>query len=222
MKKLLLLVVLSACAHRPVQPASTPDAAVVQLFQQGVALAREGDLTRAEEYLAAAHRAGGHDAKTLSALLGVCVRASRLRSVLAYAAPYLQEHPAEPRLWLLVASVQLALGQLAEAQRSGEHALVPSRAEAQAADTGAPHEAAAHYLLGRVATALATHAAGASRRKYEAAARAHFERSLALAPDGRHGEELRASLHAAPSHRAAALAGAAAHMRALSPRQPVR
>jgi tetratricopeptide (TPR) repeat protein len=183
-----LLALLTACAHAPTTPlAHTSAAQQSLLYRQGVALAQQGDLTRAEEYLAAAHRGGGRDGKSLSALLGVCVRASRLRSALAYAQPFLHEHPDEPALWLLVSSVQLALGESLSAQRSAEQAL---RAESVQTEQAA----AAHYLLGRLSAAQAEQARGRDKHTALALARQHYTRYLALAPAGQHSAELRAVL----------------------------
>ena len=153
-----------------------------RLYEQGMALMAAGDLTRAEQYLATAHREAGRDRASLVALLSVCVRASRLRSALAHAQPYLHEHPRDVHLQTLLASIHFALGELAQARSALEHALFVSE---PLPDT--------HYLLARVHRELGARL-GQSDRVHRRAARRHFARYLALAPQGAHAEEARAAL----------------------------
>ena len=135
----VLVLGLSGCAGQVPKLSAPPSVAqqtsehAAQLFREGSALARAGDLTRAEQYLATALREGHEPETTMRALLSVCVRASRLRSALAYAAPYLTAHPREVPMRVLVASIQLALGDVRSAERELSRVLkhAPDTAEAE-------------------------------------------------------------------------------------------
>lgn len=182
---IFLSIAVSGCA-RPHALERAPEGGEAlharRLYEQGMALQAAGDLTRAEQYLATAHRAAGRDRASLVALLSVCVRASRLRSALAHAQPYLHDHPRDVHLQTLVASIHFALGELAQARSALEHALFVREAQPDA-----------HYLLGRVQRELGARL-GPSGRVHRREARRHFARYLALAPDGTHAEEARAAL----------------------------
>lgn len=176
----ILLFVLSGCAQHVVKPDATPSspsqqrAHAAQLFKEGSALAQAGDLTRAEQYLATALREGHAPERTMRVLLSVCVRASRLRSALVYAAPYLMAHPHDLPLRQLVASIQLALGEVRSAER-----------ELRRVVSLDPEAAEARFLL---ATILEQYP-GRERESAE-----HFAKYVALRPEGVHAEEARASL----------------------------
>lgn len=179
----VLLFVLSGCARHAVPPEikpSTPSqqrAHAAQLFKEGSALAQAGDLTRAEQYLATALREGHEPDRTMRVLLSVCVRASRLRSALVYAAPYLMAHPHDVQLRQLVASIQLALGEVRSAER-----------ELRRVVSIDPEAAEARFLL---ATILEQYPG----RELESAE--HFAKYVALRPQGVHAEEANASLELA-------------------------
>jgi tetratricopeptide (TPR) repeat protein len=174
---LVLGCMSSACGVRDAHTLKQPQNRASQageLFEQGVSFAREGDFTRAEQYLALALREG-HDAdRTLRVLLAVCVRASRLRSALLYATPHLTAHPQDWALRQLVASVHLALGDHVSARRELERVIAQR-----------PNAAEAHFLLALIFMRV-------DERSHEA--RAHFARYLALAPQGAHADEARAAL----------------------------
>jgi Flp pilus assembly protein TadD len=176
----ILLVSVLGCAGRAAPVVTQPSAAqqtrahAAQLFRDGSALSAAGDLTRAEQYLATALREGHDPERTMRALLSVCVRASRLRSALVYAAPYLMAHPHDGRLRQLVASIQLALGDLPAAERELKRVVAH---DANAAE--------AQFLLASILQQY-------PHREMEAAA--HFARYVALRPEGVHAEEARASL----------------------------
>jgi len=181
--RVLSLLCLScvACAHGRVPDRSAPRrptrlAQASALFDQGRALAELGDLTRAEQYLATALHEGHDPDLTLRVLLSVCIRSSRLRSALSYAAPHLMAHPSNVRLRQLVASILLALGE----RKVAEDAL-------RQVIRSDPNAAQAEFLL---ATLLQQHA----ERQREAAE--HFARYVALVPMGPHAEEARAMLAA--------------------------
>lgn len=175
---LALILGLLACAH-PVPAASVHDrearasARVEQLYEQGKAAANAGDLTRAEQYLSTALQAGYDPGRTLPVLLSVCIKASRLRSAVAYATPYLMAHPADAHLGQLVAALHVALGEPQAAERELRNALRYD-----------PQLAQAEFLLGSLLQG--------SAREEEAAS--HFARYLVLSPNGPHAEEARAKL----------------------------
>lgn len=176
----VLLVSVLGCAARTPPVVTKPPrveevrAHAAQLFKDGSALAAAGDLTRAEQYLATALRQGHDPERSMRALLSVCVRASRLRSALAYAAPYLMAHPNDGPLRQLVAAIHLALGDVRAAERELK------RVVARDADA-----AEAQFLLASILQQY-------PHRETEAAA--HFARYVALRPEGVHAEEARASL----------------------------
>lgn len=142
-------------------------------YEAGITYASRGDFTRAEQYLVSALHAGHERAAVVRALVGVCVRASRLRSALSYAASHLAEHPGDVPLRKLVAALHMALGERDLAERALTLVIA-----------SAPADADAHYLL-----ALAV--------REPQRARTHFARYLELAPHGSHAEEARAVLHQA-------------------------
>ncbi len=176
-----LLFSLAGCAHRDgAQLAGQPNhqaeasAHAAQLFKEGSALSAAGDLTRAEQYLATALREG-HDAeRCMRALLAVCVRASRLRSALSYAAPYLMAHPNDVPLRQLVASIHLALGEVRTAERELKRVLLL-----------APDAAEAQFVLATIAQQYPD-------RESETAG--YFAGYVALRPGGVHAEEARGAL----------------------------
>ncbi len=160
-----------------------------ELFRRGVILGRHGDFVRAEQYLLASRNRGFDEDRVIPALMEVCVRASRLSAALGYAEPYLESHPAQWPLRILVGSIHLGLGQLTDARRHLERAVRDGSASAE----GEARTAEAHYLLAIVL-----------REQSEIVeARVHFARYAALEPEGTHSEEVRAIL-AEPEPRQAA------------------
>lgn len=187
MRRLVLLLLLfgSACAPFSARPSAVKAAKSERdtLYEQGLTLLERGDLTRAEQYLASAHRAA-RDRESLVALLTTCVRAGRLRSALAHAAPYRAAHPRDVRLLQVTAAIHLALGELTSARELLERALCIEGALAEA-----------HYLLARVHLKGAKLAVISTRlREHRRALRHHFARYLALAPSGPHAAEAHAEL----------------------------
>ncbi len=185
----VLLSCLFGCAQHATRPVLKPHgeaatrAQAAQLFEEGSTLAAAGDLTRAEQYLATALREGHDPERSMRALLSVCVRASRLRSALTYAAPHLMAHPSDVPLRQLVASIHLALGDVRLAERELKRVL-----------TLDPQAAEAQFLLASILQQY-------PNRENEAAA--HFASYVALRPAGVHAEEARDSLSAnepAPLH----------------------
>ncbi|MBI5516450.1 MAG: hypothetical protein HY909_21885 [Deltaproteobacteria bacterium] len=181
--RVFLALLLTACASGRAPPARSPDGDPLaqvppaQLYATGVALARGGDLIRAEQYLALCLRRGLPDRRVLLTLLQVCVAASRYSAAVSYAEPYLEQHPDDWALRYLTATIQDGLGDRVGARRQLERVLELHEAHADA-----------HYLLARLMTA------GDDREL----PRSHLRRYLELNPDGPHADEVRAELLRSP------------------------
>ena len=180
MKRFVLwtLVICAACGapaeERQTLPAHDPIADIepALLFQQGEALAQEGDLVRAEQYMSTAIDRGYSPERGLPILVRVCVTGSRIRPALEYVTPYLRQHPSNWALRYLVASLQLAL----------RHPDI-ARDELELVIQTAPNQPDPHFLLAVVL---------ADEFHDGAAALPHFARYVQLAPNGPHAEEARA------------------------------
>jgi len=155
---------------RIVEKERTPD----KLVARGVAFARVGDLTRAEQYLAAALEAGADSDTVLPTLIRVCIVGNRYRVAIGYATARLQEHPDDVRLRFVVAELRAALDDGAGARKDLERVLDVE-----------PKNAAARFAYAR----LLRDGFGDVR-----AADKEFRAYLALAPNGEHVEEASASL----------------------------
>ena len=142
-----------------------------QEFAKAQAHLRAGDLTRAEQYLAAARSRGYPEAQVVPALIDVCVRGSRLRGALAHAEPYLKRHPDDIGLRFLVATLELALGHPALSHSQLERTVQRD-----------PKYAPAHYLLGVLRRDVFSDLSGAQ---------AAFASYLELEPHGEHAVEAR-------------------------------
>lgn len=174
----LSLCLLGACAQRgPVKNAEALPPAHVDLAARGRELAKAGDYVRAEQYLAGALEAGGEVDAILPALLRVCVASERYEAALAYTERYEPEASDSSELELVLAALQLGLGQVENARRSLELVL-KQKPEPQA-----------HYLLGE----LYYHAL----QDYGAADE-HYRAYLALAPTGRFAPHVRRLLLKSP------------------------
>lgn len=195
----LALVLTSGCGGPSVEvqtssPATASDPLdaipAAELFRRGVILGRHGDFVRAEQYLLAARNRGFDEDRVIPALMEVCVRASRLSAALGYAEPYLESHPAQWPLRILVGSIHLGLGQLTDARRHLERAIRDGGTNGEGQAHAEPAEA--HYLLGIV-----------MREQSEIVeARVHFARYAELEPEGTHSEEVRAILAEPEPHQA--------------------
>jgi tetratricopeptide (TPR) repeat protein len=178
----LASVATSACGRPPDPPAHPDqDARVIReehapdkLVVRGRAFQQIGDLVRAEQYFAAALQAGADPAEVLPLLLRVCIEATRYMAAIEYAEPYLQRHPEDHRLRLVVASLYAAIGQPARARAHYERVLE------EHAD-----EPTAHWALGVLLRDQVGDRVGAD---------AHFREYLRLRPEGPHAEEARSSL----------------------------
>jgi tetratricopeptide (TPR) repeat protein len=172
---LVLLSVLSACGHaqtaRPATPRSLGEVAPAELFEKGRLLANTGDHVAAEQFLVAALRRGYPEEACVRELVRVCVAGGRMDSALTHAEPYLERHPEDFRLRQVVASVYLALGDIAQARGELERVIEvePAVPEAQ-------------FLM---AVLLRDDFSDPE------SARLHFANYLALAPNGDHASEAR-------------------------------
>ena len=156
----------------PTDPVS--EVSAERLFETGMSSAAQGDLVRAEQYLAAAGARGYDETKVIGPLVRVCVAASRLRQALVYAQPYLRTHADDWRLRFVVATVHLGLDRVDEARVELERVIV-----------AAPDVPEPHFVLGMLLR---------DRLSDEATAKPHLERYLALAPTGAHADEARSAL----------------------------
>lgn len=177
----LSFVLLAACAHegggakvvesqKIAEGERTPD----KLVERGKGFYDVGDLTRAEQYFAAALTAGAPEKDVLPLLLRVCVEAKRYRVAIGYAEPVLHKHPDDYRLRMLVASLYAAVDDFGAAQQQLETVLSQH-----------PDDASAHYAL-----AVILH----DELHQLLDADVHFREYLRIEPNGPHAEEARSLL----------------------------
>lgn len=145
-----------------------------KLLARGKAFASVGDLTRAEQYLAAALDAGGDPRKVLPPLISVCVDGKRYRVAIDYAEPHLKAHPQETKLRFLVGTLYLAVGDATAARARFDEVVATDPADGEA-----------HYALGVVLRDSEKDYVGADK---------HFREYLRLEPKGSHADDARASL----------------------------
>lgn len=121
---MILLLSLAGCMSQrqgqPQPPPSDPIATTpaAELRAKGLAYARRGDLTRAQQYLSAAQAKGFDEKVIVPELVKICIAASRLRAALAFAEPYVDKHPEDAGMNYVVGTIHLALGDL---QRASSH-----------------------------------------------------------------------------------------------------
>jgi tetratricopeptide (TPR) repeat protein len=177
---LFVFCAVVACAHSHASTTSTatndPMANVTaqQLYTTGLALAREGDLVRSEQYLVASMQRGMSEPVALRQLMSVCVQASRFRAAIGYAQPYIERHPHDWALRYLMATILEGLD---------EHQAARRHVEAVIADNA--RHADAHFTL---ATMLL------ERYNDPVGADAHYRQYLEISPQGIHAEEARARM----------------------------
>ena len=151
------------------QVESAPD----QLAARGDAFASVGDMTRAEQYFAAALRSGGEPARLVRRLIAVCASDGRYPVALEYADDYLRKHPADVDVRFAAATLRVALGDEKRAREELAQVLAAK-----------PDFGDAHYTL-----ALLDKGTGDVM-----AADAQFRAYLAASPNGEHVEVARANL----------------------------
>jgi Flp pilus assembly protein TadD len=110
-----------------------------ELMKKGEAAAASGDMTRAEQYLVAALRAGGPEKPLVQRLLFVCVADQRYPVALEYAEQYLHRHPLDTDVQFAAASLHAAIG-----DNGGAETRLRSVVRAR------PDWAEAHYALATV------------------------------------------------------------------------
>ena len=148
----------------------TPD----KLLARGKAFHQVGDLTRAEQYYAAAIQEGADPKEVLPLLLRVCIEGKRYRVAIEYAEPYLKKHPDDWKLRLLVAALYGGIGEPGTERAELEQVLAVN-----------PNEATGHYALAVLLRDQYGDVVGAD---------AHFREYLRLDPQGDHVDEAKAGL----------------------------
>lgn len=156
-------------------PDAYPELSSQQLFARGVALAKNGQLIRAEQYLYLAAQNGYPERQTLPLLLNICLSTSRLRTALNYALPHLVRHPESWMLRYLVASIYLALKQPTRARDHLSRVVQDN-----------PAHAPAYYLLAVISR---------DALRDDSSTRRHFAAYLKYDPTGVHADEAKAWLH---------------------------
>jgi tetratricopeptide (TPR) repeat protein len=145
-----------------------------RLQARGEAAAMVGDLTRAEQYFAAAMKAGGDQRLLTTRLLVVCVADSRYPAAATYGEDYLHRHPTDPEIRYTVATIYVGLGDLGRA-RDNLREVIEER----------PDLADAHYALAQVLRDSGESLLDADKELHE---------YLRLSPTGQYAETARASL----------------------------
>ena len=177
---ILAVFATTACAAPPsdrvardvstVRTERAPD----KLVARGTAFASVGDLTRAEQYLAAALDAGADPNVVLPRLLRVCINSGNHRAAISYATPLLQRRPDDVNLRFVVAELRAVTGDPQGARADLAHVVAI-----------APEEPGPHFAFARLLRDQLGDAVGADRE---------FRAYLRVAPAGEHAEESRASL----------------------------
>jgi tetratricopeptide (TPR) repeat protein len=155
---------------RLVQEEST----LARLQAKGDAAAATGDMVRAEQYFAAAMRAGGDDGFLTRRLLIVCSSDGRFPAAQSYGEDYLRRHPSDTEVRYAVATVYIARGELAEARMALEQVISEK-----------PEMADPHFALATVLRDEGDSAVEVDRQLRE---------YIRLDPEGRFSETARAGL----------------------------
>jgi tetratricopeptide (TPR) repeat protein len=143
------------------------------LFEKGRVAAAIGDLTRAEQYLVSAIKAGADERKVIQPLLVACITDQRFPAALEYAEQYLYRHPNDLDVRFVAGSIHAVLGEPEKA-----------RVLLESVTRGRPESAEAHYALATVLR-QGGDAAEADRHDIE---------YLRLNPEGAHAAQARARL----------------------------
>jgi tetratricopeptide (TPR) repeat protein len=177
---LLLFAATAGCAQDPgVRVADDvgtmrAERSVENLVQRGRAFADVGDLTRAEQYLAAALEAGAPYRSILPLLLRVCVAERRFRVAIDYAEPIMKKQPEDHGLRVVLASLYAGVGDTRRAREQLEAVLRRD-----------PELAQAHYILGVILRESDADRATAAH---------HFREYLRIKPNGVHAAEAKNGL----------------------------
>ena len=175
------LIAASACTQKPKESRVAHDIRIVReenapekLFARAQQYQAIGDLTRAEQYYAAAMQQGYPEAKVLPVLLRVCIDASRYRVAIDYTEPVLKKNPRDHKLRLVLGSLYSAIGEQQHARTQYEMVV-----------TDAPDDPTAHFALAVLLRDEFNERVEADR---------HFREYLRLDPKGAHAEEAKGSL----------------------------
>lgn len=161
----------SACMGQQQGPKGPPPSDPISRVQaselraQGLSFARRGDLVRAQQYLSAAMAKGFDERIVVPEIVKVCIAASRLRAALAFAEPYVLNHPEDAGMQYVVGTIHMVLGNLQAASDHLGGALQANRL---------------------MKDALFSIALIASERGNTRAARKNLEEYLLARPRGRH------------------------------------
>jgi tetratricopeptide (TPR) repeat protein len=145
-----------------------------RLVELGKGFAGVGDLTRAEQYFAAAIEQGGDERAIIPLLLRVCVQDGRYRVAIEYAENFLRKHPNDVRTRFVLATLYQAVGDSSAA-----------RAQLLRVIDVHPDEAEAHFALAILMR---------DSQEDPLAVDRHFREYLRLKPAGSHAEEAQSSL----------------------------
>lgn len=99
------------------------ESSAAELAKKGDMAASVGDMTRAEQYFAAALREGGNEKRLVQSLLIVCVADERYPVAIQYADEYLERHPGDVDIAFASASLHSAVGDWEPARRLLESVL---------------------------------------------------------------------------------------------------
>jgi tetratricopeptide (TPR) repeat protein len=115
----------TACGASAVQQREElrKQSSAAELQRRGEVCARLGDLTRAEQYLIAALKAGGDEKQLTERLLVVCVADQRYPAAVEYAEQYLHRHPDDDDIKFATATLHVALGDMERARKLLEQVL---------------------------------------------------------------------------------------------------
>jgi tetratricopeptide (TPR) repeat protein len=171
--------ICTAACSKPPPAKDSPEAMndahdPVLLLEKGRAFARMGDLSRAQEYLISAIDNGADVTRVLPMLLHVCVAAGNFHAATEYGDRVLQAHPTNSRLRFVVGTLYASTG---ETLKGREYLEQVAREQ--------PKDARVEFALGVLVRDDLNDFAGADK---------YFRAYLALAPNGPHAEEARASL----------------------------
>lgn len=144
------------------------------LVEDGRMFAESGDALRAQQYFAAALKAGADEKVVLPLLLRACVAQKNYRLAIEYAEAALAREPKNARLRLLAGALYASIGDMPHSRERLERAAGELAAEPEVQFTVA---VSFRDDVGDVVLA----------DKY-------FRRYLALAPNGAHAEEAKSSL----------------------------